>query len=118
MDSSQFKGCSRFFLKASNTAEMASPYLQAPVKCSLNCDTLAGVSSIGGNGSNEGVELVLFLFQLLHQTLDGSLGKGFALTSLSVAHQAVHNAQAGVIARRRVGDRHLDFWLSLGTFRR
>lgn len=98
--------------------DMASPYLQTPVQCSLNGHTLAGMGSIGGNGSNEGVELVFFLFQLFHQALDGPLGKGFALTSLSVAHQAVHNAQAGVIARRCVGDRHLDFRLSLGTFRR
>lgn len=83
---------------------MASPYLQTPVKCPLNGNTLAGMGSIGGNGGNEGVELVFLLFQLLHQTLDGPLGKGFTLTSLPVAHQAVHNAQAGVVARRCVGD--------------
>lgn len=100
-----------------NVLDVASPYLQTPVKCSLNGNTLAGMGSIGGNGSNEGVQLIFFLFQLFHQTLDGPFGKGFALTSLSVAHQAVHNAQAGVIASRCVGDRHFDFWLSRGTFR-
>lgn len=108
-----------YFLKwQTNMPDMTSPYLQTPVKCSLNGNTLAGMGSIGGNGSNEGVQLVFFLFQLFHQALDGPLGKGFTLPSLSVAHQAVHNAQAGVIASRCVGDRHFDFWLSMGAFRR
>lgn len=69
------------------------------------------MGSIGGDGSNEGVQLVFFLFQLFHQTFDGPLGKGFALTSLTVAHQAVHNAQAGVVAGGGVGNRHFDFTL-------
>lgn len=63
---------------------------------------------IGGDGCDEGVELVFFLLQLFHQALDGPLGKRLALTALSVTHQAVHDAQAGVIAGRRVGDGHLD----------
>lgn len=95
-------------------------YLQTPVKRSLNGHALAGMGSVGGDGSDEGVELVFLLLQLFHQALDGAFGKGFALASLPVAHQAVHNAQARVVAGRCVGDRHFDFRLSLsfslGTF--
>lgn len=88
-------------------------YLQPPVQCPLDGDTLAGMGPVGGDSSDERVQLILLLLQLFHQALDGPLGKGFALTTLPVAHQAVHDAQAGVIAGRRVGDGHAGFraWL-------
>lgn len=95
---------------------MASPYLQPSIKCPLNGHTLAGMGSIGGDSCDEGVKLVFFLFQLFHQTLDGPFGERLALTTLPVTHQAVHNAQAGIVAGRCVGDGHLDFWLSLCAF--
>lgn len=66
---------------------------------------------VGGDGRDEGVELVFFLLQLFHQALDGSLGERLALAALSVTHQAVHDAQTGVIAGGCVGNGHLDFCL-------
>lgn len=88
-----------------------SSHLQTSIKCPLNGHTLAGMSPVGSDCCDEGVELVFLLFQLFHQALNGSLGKRLALTSLSVTHQAVHNAQAGIVAGRCVGNGHLDFFL-------
>lgn len=82
-------------------------HLQATVQRSLYCHTLAGMSPVGCDGSYEGIQLVFLLFQLLNQTLNGSLGETLTLASLSVAHEAVHNAQAGVITRGSVCDGHL-----------
>ena len=84
------------------------PYLQPSVQRPLNSHTLAGMSPVGGDGRDEGVELVLLLFQLFHQALDGPFGKRLALPSLPVAHQAVHDAQAGVAAGGGVDDGHPD----------
>lgn len=84
-----------------------SCHLQPSIKCPLNGHTLAGVGPIGGDSCDEGVKLIFFLLQLLHQALDGPLGKSLALTALSVTHQTVHNAQAGIIACGCVGDGHL-----------
>jgi len=92
-------------------------YLQSSIESPLNGHTLAGMGPVGGDSSDEGVKLILFLLQFLHQALNGPLGKRLALTTLSVTHQAVHNAQAGIIAGRCVGDRHLDFSLSLHFLR-
>lgn len=88
-----------------------SGHLQTSIKCPLNGHTLAGMSPVGGDGCDEGVKLVFLLFQLFHQALDGPLGKRLALTTLPVTHQAVHDAQAGIVAGRCVGDGHLDFLL-------
>lgn len=82
-------------------------HLQATIQSSLYGHTLAGMSAICGDGRDEGIQLVLLLFQLLYQTLNGSLGEALALASLSVAHEAVHNAQAGIVTRRSVCDGHL-----------
>lgn len=82
-------------------------YLQATIQSSLYGHTLAGMSSVGGDGRDEGIQLVFLLLQLFYQTFDGSLGEALALASLSVAHEAVHNAQAGIIARGSVCDGHL-----------
>lgn len=65
------------------------------------------MSPIGGDSCNERVKFVFFLLQLLHQALDGALGKRLALAALPVTHEAVYNAKAGVIAGRSVGDGHL-----------
>lgn len=72
---------------------------------------------VGGDGRDEGVKLVFFLLQLFHQALDGSLGERLALATLSVTHQAVHDAQTGVVAGGCVGDGHLDFCLWLHFLR-
>lgn len=88
-----------------------SSHLQPSIKCPLNGHTLAGVGPIGSDSRDEGVELVFLLLQLFHQALDGPLGKRLALTALSVTHQAVHNAQAGIVAGRCASDGHLDFRL-------
>lgn len=84
-------------------------YLQPSIQRPLNGHTLAGMGSIGGNGRDEGVELVFFLLEFLHQALDGPLCERLALAALPVTHQAVHDAQTGVVARRCVGDGHGDF---------
>ncbi len=91
-------------------------YLQPSIKRPLNGHTLAGMGSIGGDRRDEGVELVFLLLQLFHQALDGPLGERLALATLSVTHEAVHDAQAGVVAGRCVGDGHLGFYLSRCTF--
>lgn len=82
-------------------------YLQATIQSSLYGHTLAGMSSVGGDGRDEGIQLVFLLLQLFDQTFDGSLGEALALASLSVAHEAVHNAQAGIVTRGSVCDGHL-----------
>ena len=71
-------------------------YLQSSVQRPLDGHTLAGVDAVGGDGSDERVQLVLLLLQLLHQAFDGSLGEALVLTALPVAHQAVDDAEAGV----------------------
>lgn len=83
-------------------------HLKPSVQSALDGHTLAGMSSVGGDGSDERVKFILLLFQLFHQALDGSFGERLALAALPVAHQAVHDAQAGVVAGRRVRDRHPD----------
>lgn len=84
-------------------------HLQSSIQRPLNGHTLAGMSAVGGDSCDEGVKLVFFFLQFLHQALDGPLGKCLTFSPLSVAHEAVHNAQAGIVAGRRVGDGHLDF---------
>lgn len=59
---------------------------------------------VRSDSRDQGIQLIFLLLQLLDETLDGSLGKAFALSSLSVAHQAVHNAQAGIVTRGSVRD--------------
>lgn len=54
--------------------------------------------SVGGDGGDERVQLVLLLLELLHQALDGTLGETLILATLPVAHEAVHDAQAGIVA--------------------
>lgn len=94
---------------SSSCIVVALSYLQPSIKCPLNGHTLAGMGSVGGDSCDEGVKLIFFLLQLFHQALNGPLGKSLTLTTLSVAHQTVHNAQAGVVAGRSVGDRHFEF---------
>ncbi len=60
------------------------------------------MDTIGGDGSDEWVQLILLLLQLLHQALDGTLGEALILSTLPVAHEAVDDAEAGIIAARRV----------------
>lgn len=60
------------------------------------------MDTIGGNGSDERVQLVLLLLQLFYQALDGTLGKALVLSALPMAHEAVDDAEAGIIAARRV----------------
>ena len=62
------------------------------------------MGSTGGDGRDEAVQLVAFLLQLLHQTLDGTFGEALTLAALPVTHQAVHDAQTCVVGRR--GLRH------------
>lgn len=59
---------------------LATSDLQSTVECPLNRHTLAWMGSICGNGSDEWIQFIALLFQLLHQRLDGSLCKslGFA----------------------------------------
>lgn len=54
------------------------------------------MSAVGGDGGDEAVQLIPLLLQLLHQTLDGALGKTLALPALTMAHEAVHDAQTGI----------------------
>lgn len=76
--------------------------LQPPVQRPLDGHTLAGMDAVGGDGGDEGVQLVLLLLQLLHQALDGALGEAFVLAALPVTHEAVDDAEAGVVAAGRV----------------
>lgn len=73
-------------------------HLQPSVQCPLDGHTLAGMDSIGGYCGDEGVQLVLLLLQLLHQTLDRPLSEALVLSTLTVAHQAVDDAETGVSA--------------------
>ena len=52
--------------------------------------------SIGGDGGDERIQFVAFFLQFLHQRFDGPFGKAFIFASLSMAHQTVDDAQAGV----------------------
>lgn len=60
------------------------------------------MDSVGGDGGNEGVQLVLLLLQFLDQALDGTLGEAFVFAALPVAHETVHDTEAGVITVGRV----------------
>ncbi len=60
------------------------------------------MDSVGGDGGDEGVQLVLLLLQFLDQALDGTLGEALVFTALPVAHEAVHDTEAGVITVGRV----------------
>lgn len=99
---STITGCDT--LNKTGTVYVLLLYLQAPIQSSLYGYTLARMSSVGGDCCDEGIKLVLFLLQLLDKTLDGSLGEAFALSSLPVAHQAVHNAQTGIVTCGSVRD--------------
>lgn len=79
-----------------------SCHLQPSIQCPLDGDTLAGMDTIGGDGSDERVQLVFLFLQLLHQALDGPLGETLVLSTLPVTHEAVDDTEAGVIAARRV----------------
>lgn len=76
--------------------------LQPSIQRPLDGHTLAGMHAVGCDGGDERVQLVLLLLQLLHQALDGPLGEALVLPALPVAHEAVHDAEAGVIAAGRV----------------
>lgn len=76
--------------------------LKPAVQRPLDGDTLAGMDTVGGDGGDERVQLVLLLLQLLHEALDGPLSEALVLPSLPVAHEAVDDAEAGVIAAWRV----------------
>lgn len=69
-------------------------------------NALSGMRSVGGDGRDESVQLIFLLLQLLHKALDRSLREGLALSALSVTHQTVHDAKAGIVARRGVRDGH------------
>lgn len=60
------------------------------------------MDSVGGDGGDEGVQLVLLLLQFLDQALDGTLGEAFVFAALPVAHETVHDTEAGVITVGRV----------------
>lgn len=66
----------------------------------MNGHTFRGVCAIGGDCRNEAVKLIPFFLQFLHQTLDGALGEALALSSLSMAHQTMYDAQTGIVRRR------------------
>ena len=71
-------------------------YLQSAIQRSLDCYTFCWVCSAGGDGCNKTVQFITLLFQFFHQALDGPLGKGLALATLTMAHQAVNNAEARI----------------------
>lgn len=77
-------------------------HLQSSVQCSLNGDALAWMDTICGDGSDERVQLILLLLQLLHKAFNGSLGKALILSTLPVAHEAMDDAEASIIAAGRV----------------
>ena len=79
------------------------PYLQTAIKRSLDGDALGGMRPVGGDGGDQAVQFITLLLQLLHQALDGSLGEALALPTLSVAHEAMHDAEAGIGRRGRLG---------------
>lgn len=85
----------------------AGSHLQPPIQRPLNGHALAGVSSVGGYGRDQRIQLVFLLLELFHEALDGALGERFALSALAMAHQAVDNAQTSVITCRRVSNRHI-----------
>ncbi len=60
------------------------------------------MDSVGSDGGDEGVQLVLLLLQFLDQALDGTLGEALVFAALPVAHEAVHDTEAGVITVGRV----------------
>ena len=92
------------------------PHLKPSIECPLDRNTLARVRAIRGDGCDKGVQLILLLLQFLNQALDGSLSKCLAFTSLPMAHQAVHDAQAGIIACRCVGDGHVDLFAAVALY--
>ena len=81
----------------------ASTHLEAAIQCARNGDTLGGLGAARGDGRDQRVQLVPLLLELLDEGLDGPLGEGLALPALPVAHEAVHDGQAGVGAGRRHG---------------
>lgn len=87
-------------------------HLQPPVQSPLYGYTLAWVDTVGGDGSNERVQLIFLLLEFLDQALNSTFGKALVFTSLPVAHQAVHNTQTGIIAAGCV-DRHDDAGIQL-----
>lgn len=55
------------------------------------------MDAVGGDGCDERVQLILLLLQFLDEALDGPLGEALVLAALSVAHEAVHDAEAGIV---------------------
>ena len=92
------------------------PHLKPSIECPLDRNTLARVRAIRRDGCDEGVQLILLLLQFLNQALYGSLSKCLAFTALPMAHQAVHDAQACIVACRRVGDGHGDLCAALALY--
>jgi len=60
------------------------------------------MGSVVGDGSDESVQLLPFLFEFLDQAFDGSLGESLRLAALPVTHQAPDNAHASVGRIRRL----------------
>lgn len=61
--------------------------------------------TIRGDGRDERVQLIALLLQLLDQRFDGALRETLAFAALPMAHQRVHDRQAG-IGRGRCTVRH------------
>lgn len=93
-------------------------YLQTSIQSPLNGHTLAGVGAVCSDGCDEGVQLVFLLLQLLHQALDGPFGKRLALATLPMTHQAVHDAQAGIVAGGCAADGHFSCLFLLHSLRK
>jgi hypothetical protein len=70
--------------------------LEATVESPLYGDALRRVGPVRRDCRDERVQLISLLLQLLHQRLDCPLAKCFRLASLSVAHETVHDGEAGI----------------------
>ena len=66
----------------------------------LNSNAFGGMSSVGGNGSDKRVEFVAFFLEFFHERFNGSLGKSFILSALTMAHQTVNDAETCIGGRR------------------
>lgn len=66
---------------------LTTGHLKPAVERPLNSNTFGRMGAVSGYSSDERIQFVSLLLQLLDERLDGSLGEALTLSSLSVAHK-------------------------------